>query len=111
MVNIDSLLILRTGGMEKSYEQWEYMQVGLNIWQAFKDHFKQTYRSYQTRKKATTASHGYGEAKNYTQETDAQVNTADALQELACTVMEDKEEMANLSGITLNLSHSLTQAQ
>ena len=29
VVNISYLLILRTGGMEKSCEQWEYMQVGL----------------------------------------------------------------------------------
>ena len=37
VVNIAYLLILRTGGMEKSCEQWEDMQVGLKTWQAFKD--------------------------------------------------------------------------
>ena len=41
VVNIAYLLILRTGGMEKSCEQWEDMQVGLKTWQAFKYHFAQ----------------------------------------------------------------------
>ena len=36
VVNIAHMLILRTGGMEKSCEQWEDMQVGLKTWQAFK---------------------------------------------------------------------------
>ena len=36
---IDYLQILRTGGMEKSCEQWKEMQVDLKTWQAFKDHF------------------------------------------------------------------------
>ena len=39
VVNIVYLLILRTGGKEKSREQWEDMQVGMKTWQAFKDHF------------------------------------------------------------------------
>ena len=69
MVNIAYLLILRTGGMEKSCEQWEDMQVGLKTWQAFKDHFTQAYRHYQIRKKATASTHGYGESENHTQET------------------------------------------
>ena len=97
--------------MEKSREQWEYMQVGLKTWKAFKGHFTQAYRRYQIFKKATATSHGYGASANYTQETEAQVNTADALQALACASMEDKEAMANLASINLILSHSLTQAQ
>ena len=32
VVNIAYLLILKTGGMEKSYEQWEDMQVVLQTW-------------------------------------------------------------------------------
>ena len=71
MVNIAYLLIIRTGGMDKSCEQWEDMQVGLKIWQAFKDHFAQAYRCYQIRKKATAAAHGYGDSANHTQETEA----------------------------------------
>ena len=51
VVNIAYLLILRTGGIEKSCEQWEYMQVVLKTWQAFKDHFTQAYRRYQIRNK------------------------------------------------------------
>ena len=66
------------------------MQVGLKTWEAFKDHFAQAYRRYQIRKKATSAAHGYGESENHTQETEAQVNTADELQSLACEAMEDK---------------------
>ena len=69
MVNIACLLILSTGGMEKSCEQWEDMQVGLKTWQAFKHHFAQAYRRYQIRKKATAATHGYGASANNTQET------------------------------------------
>ena len=79
VVNIAYLLILRTGGMEKSREQWEYMQVGLKTWKAFKGHFAQAYRRYQIRKKATAAAHGYGASANHTQETEAQVNTVDVL--------------------------------
>ena len=66
--------------MEKACEQWEDMQVLLKTWKSFKDHFSQTYRPYKTRKKAQSAAHGYGEAEIHAQETDAQVNTADALQ-------------------------------
>ena len=87
------------------------MQVGLKTWQAFKDHFAQAYRRYQIRKKATAADYGYGLSENHTQETESQVNTADALQALACVAMEDKDEMANLNIINLTLSQSLTQAQ
>ena len=36
VVNISYLLIITTGGMEKSCEQWEDMQVGLKTWKAFK---------------------------------------------------------------------------
>ena len=87
MVNIAYLLILGTGGMEKSCEQWEDMQVGLKTWQAFKDHFAQAYRRYQIRKKSTEVARGYGASENNTQETEAQVNTADVLQALACAAM------------------------
>ena len=87
------------------------MQVGLKTWQAFKDHFAQAYRCYQIRKKATTTAHGSGASANYTQETEAQVNTADALQALACATMEDKEAMANLTSINLILSQILNQTQ
>ena len=111
VVNIAYLLILSTGGMENACEQWEDMQVELKIWQDFKDHFEQSYRRYQTRKKATAASNGYGASENHTQETEAQDNTVDALQPLACAAMEDKEAMANLNSINLTLSKSLTQAQ
>ena len=69
VVNIVYLLILRTGGMEKSCEQREDMQVGLKTWQDFKDHFAQVYRRYQIRKKSTEAAHGYGVSENHTQET------------------------------------------
>ena len=111
VVNTAYLLILRTGRKERACEQWEDMQVGLKTWQAFKDHFSQAYRCYQTLKKATAAAHGYGASANYTQETESQINTEDAMQALACAAMEDKEEMANLTSINLTLSQSLTQAQ
>ena len=88
MVNIAYILILSTGGMEKSCEQWEDMQVGLKTWQAFKDHFAQAYRRYQIHKKATEASHGYGASATHTQETESQVNNTDTLQALACAAME-----------------------
>ena len=87
------------------------MQVGLKNWQDFKDHFTQAYRRYQIRKKSTSAAHGYGLSENNTQETEAQVNTADALQALACAAMEDKEAMENLTSINLTLFQSLNQAQ
>ena len=87
------------------------MQVKLKTCQAFKDHFAQAYRRYQIHKKATAAAHGYGMSANHTQETEAQVNTTDALQVLACAAMEDNEEMANLTSINLTFSQILTQAQ
>ena len=87
------------------------MQVGLKTWQYFKDHFAQAYRRYQIRNKATAAAHGYGVSANHTQETEYQVNTADALQALACSAMEYKEAMANLTSINLTLSQILSQAQ
>ena len=49
--------------------------------------------------------------KNHTQETVPQVNTADALQAIACASMEDKEAMVKLTSINLTLSQSLTQSQ
>ena len=58
VVNIAYLLILKTGGMEKSCEQWEDMQVGLKTWQDFKDHFSQAYRRYKICKNTTAVSHG-----------------------------------------------------
>ena len=58
-----------------------------------------------------TPYHGYGESDNHTQETDAQVNTRDALQEIAYAAMEDKGTMANLASIKLTLSQILTQSQ
>ena len=60
LANIDYLLILRKIGMEKSCEQWEDMQVGQKTWQAFKEHFSQSYRRYEIHKKAKLAPHGYG---------------------------------------------------
>ena len=51
VVNIAYLRILRTGGMEKSCEKREDMQVVLKTWQVFKDHFAQAYRRYQILKK------------------------------------------------------------
>ena len=87
VVNIAYLLILRTGVIEKACEQWEDMQVGLKTWQYFKDHFAQAYRRYQIHKKATAAAHGYRASENHTQETESQVNTAYALQSLACAAM------------------------
>ena len=71
VVNIAYLLILRTGETEKSCEQWEYMQVGLKTWQAFKDHFSQAYRCYHIHKKATSVAHGYKVSTKNTQETEA----------------------------------------
>ena len=111
MVNIAYLLILNTGGMEKSCERWEDMQIRLKTWQDFKDHFSQAYRRYQIHKKSTAAAHGYVASANHTQETESQVNTVDALQSLACAAMEDKESMAKLTSINLTLSQSLTQSQ
>ena len=87
------------------------MQVGLKTWQAFKDHFTQAYRRYQTRKKSTAAVHGYGASENNTHETEAQVNTADAMKALTCAAMEYKKAMANLASTNLTLSQSLTRAQ
>ena len=87
------------------------MQVGLKTRKALKDHFSEAYRRYQIRNKATAAIHRYGALENYTQETDAQFNTVDALLALACAAMEDKEAMTNLTSINLTLSQILTQAQ
>ena len=67
VANIAYLLILRTGGMEKACEQWEYMQVILKTWKVFKDHFAQAYRRYHIRKKATAATQWvWGVIKSYT---------------------------------------------
>ena len=87
------------------------MQVGLKTWQAFKYHFAQAYSCYQILKKETAAPHGYGASINNTHETESKVNTTDALQELACAAMEDKEAMANLFSINLTLSQSLSQSK
>ena len=111
MVNIAYLLILWKEGMEKACEKWEDMQVGLKTCQDLKHHLSQAYMQYHTRKKSTAADHGYGASSNHKQETEAQINTADALQALACAEMEDNEAMENLTTINLTLSQSLTQAQ
>ena len=111
VVNIAYLLIIRTGGMEKAYEQWEDMQVGLTNWQVFKDRFTQAYKCDQIRKKATSATHGYGASSNHIHDTESQVNTEDSLQALACAAMEENESMANITSINLTSSQSLTQAQ
>ena len=111
VVNIAYLLIISTGGMEKSCKQWENIKVGLKPWQAFKDHLSQSYNRYQIRKNATSSAHGYGASAINTQEKDYKVNTADALQALVCASMEDKEAMANLNSIKLTLSQSLMQAK
>ena len=63
------------------------MQVGLKTWNAFKDHFTQAYRRYLIHKKSKAAAHEYGASANHTQDTEAQVNTTDALQALACSAM------------------------
>ena len=105
VVNISYLLILRTGEIGKSCEQWEEIPVGQKTWQAFNNHFTQAYRRYQIHNKATAAVYGYGAAANHAQETDTQMMTADALiQALANATIEDKEEMRNLTNINLNLS-------
>ena len=57
VVNIAYILIISTGRIEESCEQWEDIQVGLKTWQTFKDHFAQVYRRYQIRKKAKSATH------------------------------------------------------
>ena len=106
-----STSLLRTGVTKKYCEQWEDMPVGLKTCQDFKDHFAQAYMSCRIHKKAAAVAHGYGASENHTQETEARVNTADALKALACVVMEDKEAMANLTIINLTLSQSLTQAK
>ena len=97
--------------MQKACEKWEDMQVGQKTWQAFKDHFVQSYRRYLLRKKATAAAHGYWASANHTQDTEAQVNNVDVLQSLACAEMGDKEAMPKLTSIKLTLSQILTQAQ
>ena len=61
VVNIAYLLILRTGGIEKSCEQWEDMRVVLKTCKAFKENFAQVYMHYHIHKKATSVEHGYGE--------------------------------------------------
>ena len=75
----------------------------MKTWQDFKENLAQAYRRYQICKKVTATANGYGASANHTQETEAQVNTADALQALACAAMEDKEAMANLTSINLTL--------
>ena len=84
VVKISYLMILSTGGMEKACEQWEDMHVGLKTWQAFKDHFSQSYRRYHICKKAIAAAHEYGVSENHTQKTEFQFGTVDTLQALAC---------------------------
>ena len=66
------------------------MQIGLKIWQDFRDHFSQSYRRYHIHRKETAAAHGYGAVENHTQETDDRVNTVDALQSLVFSAIEEK---------------------
>ena len=75
------------------------------------DYLSQPYSRYQIRKKVTAAAYVYGVSENHTQETDAKVNTAYALQSLTCAAMEDKDEIENLTSINLTLFHILKQAQ
>ena len=69
-----------------------------------------TYRRYQICKKSTEAAHGYGASENHTLETEAQINTEDALKALAYALMEDKEAMTKITSINLTLSKRLNQA-
>ena len=48
-------------------------------------------------------AHGYGASANHAHETDTQVMTTDALQELANTAMEDNEAMSDITRINLKL--------
>ena len=59
------------GEWGKNCEQWEGIQYGLNNWQAFNDHFAQSYRYYQILQKATATAHGYVTPQNCVHETDA----------------------------------------
>ena len=68
--------------MEKACDQWEEMQVGQNTWQAFKNHFTQSYRCYYIQKKPRASAHGYGVTENHAQKIDSQMMTTDALQAL-----------------------------
>ena len=97
------LLILRNEGMEKTYEQWEDIQVDQKKWKAFKGNFAQAYRRYHILNKWTATTHGYGASENLVHETDAQVMTADALHAVS------NSTMANLTRINLKLSQSVTQ--
>ena len=67
------------------------MMVGQNKWQTFKDNFAQAYWHYQIYKIAAAAAHGYGASENHVHETDTQMMTVDALQDLANTTMDDKD--------------------
>ena len=87
------------------------MQVGLNNWHAFKDHFLQAYRHYQIRKKSTAAAHAYEASENHEHETDAQVMTVDALQALSNSAIEYKDSMVKLTSTNLTISQILTQSQ
>ena len=102
-------MILRTGGTEKSCGQWEEILVGQKTWQSFKNHFAQAYKCYNIRKTETSVDHGYGDAANHAQETDSQMMTANALQALTNVEIADKESIANLISIKLELSQILTQ--
>ena len=65
------------------------MEVDQKNCQDFKDHFAQTYRRYQIRKKTTASAHGYGTLENHAHETDTQAMTEDALQTLENIAMEE----------------------
>ena len=80
-------ILPRTGGMKKACKQWERLNVGLKIWQVFKDNFLQTYRWYQIRKKEIAAVHGYAVSENHSQWKESVVMTVDTLKALASAAM------------------------
>ena len=66
------------------------MPVVQKNWKSFKDHFAQTYRQYKIHKKATYAAHGYDAAAKHAQEKYYQMMTADKLQALTNSIIENK---------------------
>ena len=111
VVNILNLMILRTGGIEKSCEKWKDMIVGQKNWKIFNDYFVQAYMRCQIRKKETASVHGYGTSENHVNEKDAQIMAAYALQTLANSEIEEKKAIKNLTRISLTLYQILTQVQ
>ena len=93
VVTIAYLMIIRTGGIKKTVNSGKTSRFDCKNGRILKYHFSQAYRRYQIRKKATAAAHGSGESTNHTQEIEAQFNTEDVLQPIACAAMEDKNSM------------------